>query len=377
VKAEMALFGTFDTMPLADLVQWIIDSRSSGRLVVTVETDETFLLFRDGDLTGVSSGDSLRLDFGQYLLAHGAIVPEVLQRTASAGIRGSALKKALLEDGTLEQRRLVTLEQQYALEILLDLFFFVEGSFHFAPVTAKTPFFDSAAQDEGLLEQPISTRNALMEAMRRLDEWRRIKEVFPSGFTVVSAVGEGGEDDPVWKTLRELKTPVAVSDLCVFMGVNRFSVYQRLYRLHGGGRIRIDEMNPGRANYAELGPMSTLVVNARLLIEEQQFEEAREVLSTILGLEPENREARALFKTLRESQLQYLYRQIPPHRTPVLTLSRAELATRSLSHRELYLAERLNGKWDVGMLVVATPLGELDTLRILRKLLHAGLVKLM
>jgi len=61
----------------------------------------------------------------------------------------------------------------------------------------------------------------------------------------------------------------------------------------------------------------------------------------------------------------------------VLTLSRPELATRSLSHRELYLAERLNGKWDVGMLVVATPLGELDTLRILRKLLHAGLVKLM
>jgi hypothetical protein len=77
-------------------------------------------------------------------------------------------------------------------------------------------------------------------------------------------------------------------------------------------------------------------------------------------------------RVLKNTQLEYLYVQVPPYKVPVLAVSREALKGFGFSPREHYLASRLNGKWDVGTLVVATPLGEMETLRILRKLLHAG-----
>ena len=60
----------------------------------------------------------------------------------------------------------------------------------------------------------------------------------------------------------------------------------------------------------------------------------------------------------------------------MLIVPRDELHRYDLSQRETYRASRLVGKWDVATLVVATPLGELETLRILSKFTHARIVKL-
>jgi hypothetical protein len=81
-------------------------------------------------------------------------------------------------------------------------------------------------------------------------------------------------------------------------------------------------------------------------------------------------------KRLRQAQLAYLYEQVPPHKVPVLAVSRGTLGALKLSPKENYLVSRLDGKWDVATLVVATPLGELETLRMLKKLLHAQIARL-
>ena len=41
-----------------------------------------------------------------------------------------------------------------------------------------------------------------------------------------------------------------------------------------------------------------------------------------------------------------------------------------------YLLQRIDGKWDVASLTLVTPLGELETLRLLKKLLHKRLIAL-
>jgi hypothetical protein len=45
-----------------------------------------------------------------------------------------------------------------------------------------------------------------------------------------------------------------------------------------------------------------------------------------------------------------------------------------LTPREKYLLARVNGARDVGALTVMTPLGELETLRALKKFHHLGVV---
>lgn len=373
----MPVFGTFDTMQLADVVQWILNTQATGTLIVTIETEETDLFFDHGDVVGVASGNSLRLDFGQALLARDLITEDQLHRAMGGNRDSSSLKTELLAQGILTVGQLNEAEKEYAFDTVLDLFFQQDGQFHFSSNKPGTEFLDSSKDaSDKLLASPIPTKSILMDAMRRLDEWNRIKEIFPSNFVVVSAVGEP-ETDPVWVALNVAKEPISVGDLCLRLGSGRFAVYERLFELYGKGKIALDEINPGQANFAELGSVETLVDNARVLIEEKQYDEAREILGTALNLEPENRIARELLKRLRSSQIEHLYQQIPPHKTPILALSRQDLTSMPLSSKESYLAARLNGKWDVGTLVVATPLGELETLRVLRKLIHAQIVQLI
>lgn len=367
----MPLFGTFDTMQLTDVIQWILQSRATGRLIITVDMEETNLLFREGDLYGVK-GESLRLDLGHYLLRHGIISEEQLQKLMRHRSTVGSVKARIVATEMLDYVTLVKYEREYAIEILMDLFFCMEGHFHFAADGGESAVEER--QELIRLEKPISTRNALMDVMRRMDEWNRIKEVFPSSLTVVRPMGES--DDFIHKSLVALQAPIAIGDFCVRLGLGRFSVYQRLYKLHQEGSILIDRMHAEKADHEALGPVRELIENARVLLNESQYEEARELLATIVNLEPENKEAKELYRALRQRQLTYLYEQIPPHKTPQLTISRERLQQMPLSHKEIFLGGRLNGKWDVGMLVVATSLDELDTLRVLRKLIHAGIVKL-
>ena len=360
-------------MPLTDVIQWILHSGASGRLVVTMDMEETLLSFKDGDIIEIS-GESLRLDLGHYLLRQGKITDDELQQLMQPRSAMRSIKARIVASNILDYPTLVNYERSYAMELLLDLVFITDGSFHFAHSDNDNQLDEDNYGHSLYLEKPIPTKTALFDVMRRMDEWHRIREVFPSNLTVVSAIGES--NDFLHRAMIDIGVPVAVGDLCMRLELGRFTVYEHLFNLHQKGLVTIDRMSQSHENHEALGPIRDLVENACVLLSERQYEEARELLSTILNLEPENQDARKLVRQLREEHLQYLYQQIPPHLTPVLTIDREKLKQMPLSQKEIFLGGRLNGKWDVGMLVVSTSLGELDTLRVLRKLIHAGIVKL-
>jgi len=370
------LFGTFDTMQLTDVLQWISETKNSGRLIVNIDADETHLLFNTGELQGISSGNSLRLDFGQYLFSKSLITEDKFKELLKVKSFSNRVE-LLVNHNILNEKEIIKYQRQYAFDIVLNLFFFNDGSFHFSNKNNSLNILSDDSNDF-IFIKTVSTLNILMNAMRRLDEWQRIKEVFPSPFTVVTLKAPLSENSNniILNNLQNLETSISIGDLSLQLDTNKFDVYKSLYQLYKDGKIKIDEMNPGKANFEHLGPIEDLVENAKILIAEHQFEEAREVLSTVISISPDNRETITLMRTLRSQYLAYLYEQIPPHKTPLLKISRAFIKTKKLSSKEQYLAERINGKWDVGMLVVATPLGELDTLRSLKKLIHAGIIYL-
>jgi hypothetical protein len=371
----MPLFGTFDTMQLSDLAQWIAETKQSGTLIITVDSDETYLVFEGGDIAAVATGGPLSMDAGQILLARRAVTEEEFTAAVAAGGHDKSAADVLVERGAVTRARVEELTREHAFTAVLDLFFHEEGSFHFSSASAGGPIALDDRPDTTPLDRPISTKKLALEAMRRLDDWGRIRSVLPSNLTVVYAY-DGASTSEVWRELRDLGGPVAVGDLCLRLRKSRFAVFKDLYDLHAQGLVGVDPMTLEIGGAAGLGSIGVLVDNARLLVQEEQFDEAREVLSTALSLEPENRDARALMKRLRQAQLAYLYEQMPPHKVPVLAVARGTLGALKLSPKENYLVSRLDGKWDVATLVVATPLGELETLRMLRKLLHAQIARL-
>lgn len=376
----MPLSGTFDTVPLSELLQWLGQTAKSGTLTVSVDMEETSLVLRDGDVIAVGSDDPLRLDLGQVLLANRRISQAQLDQVHQIHTKqGGSLDEALVLSGALTAEGLSELQAEHLFGVVLDLFFQQNGSFHFSPQGAAGGMLDELDEAQAVtLPRPISTQRILMESMRRVDEWTRIRQVFPNRFVVVHAL-VGPDATAPNATVGELASigrPISVGELCLRRGGDRFSVFRELFEAYNLGLVGLDLSPTGKDSQAHLGPSQLLMENARLLMGEQQFDEAREVLATLANLEPDDPEVRALMASLREEQLAHLYQLIPPHRTPVLACSREALDDSGMSPRERYLASRLSGKLDVATLVVATPLSELETLRVLRKLMHAGIARL-
>lgn len=371
----MPLSGTFDTMQLTDVIQWIHATHQSGTLTVSVELEDTHLIFDQGEVVAVGTDDPLRLDLGQTLLARGVINEAQLVYALRRTDGERSVVDVLVESGALEADDIGRYQVEHIFDYALDLFLHHEGSFLFSSAAStQLLLFPTEIPAENLLKHPISTQQLLLDAMRQLDEWQRIQALFPNPYVIVHAL-EGTTENRVWRELRRAGGLLSVGELTLRVGRSRFFVYKMLYEAYQAGLVAMDEQSSMPADNLRDEPVEMLLRNSRILLEEHQHEEAREVLATVLHVEPDNREARKLLSELRANHLVSLYQHVPPHRVPVLTLDADALAKLDLTPRENYLASRLDGHWDVASLVVATPLSELDTLRMLKKFLHAGIAR--
>jgi len=372
----MPLSGTFETMQLTDVIQWIHATSQSGTLTLSVDLEDTHLIFEQGEVVAVGTEDPLRLDLGQTLVARGVIDEEQLAHALRRSEGDRTVVDVLVQSGALDADDVGRYQMEHIFDYALDLFLHEDGSFLFSHAASSHQLlFPTEFPAENLLEHPISTQQLLMDAMRQLDEWQRIQAVFPNPYVIVHAL-EGTSDNRVWKELHRAGGLLSVGELTLRVGRSRFFVHKLLYEAYQSGLVAIDEQSSMPADATRDEPLEMLLRNARILLGEHQHEEARQVLATALNVEPNNREARTLLGELRGAHLASLYQLVPPHRVPVLALAPDALADLDLTPRERYLASRLDGRWDVASLVVATPLSELDTLRTLKKFLHAGIARL-
>ena len=372
----MSLAGAFTTMPLTDVLQWLHDSRRTGLLSITFEFEEVFLHITEGDITGVESDDPRALDVGELCRGRGVIDDAALQQAhATARATGRPLVEVLREEHVFSHTVIGEVRQDGAHELVLNLFVRREGRFHFSPTAAggAAPLLGRDLGREPPLAQPIATRGVLMEGMRRLDEWHRMLEVFPTEFAQAHALGR---DDrfPVLATLAARGEPMPVGELWARRRAERFRILEQLYGAWRAGLVAVDAGEGDGLDEPPPPPVDALVTNGKLLVEEHQYDEAATLLRSALDLDPFRADARDLLHRAREEQLAELYQTIPPYKVPVLRVPRERLARLPLSDRERQVASRISGKWDVGALALMLPVGELETLRILRKLAHVGAI---
>jgi hypothetical protein len=372
------LSGTFATMPFPELLQWLSDSRRSGALSVTLEFEERFLQLHEGNITSVESDDPRAHDLQEILRGRGLLDDAELERSAQlAASSGQGLSEVAALIKPTVRERIQEAQREQAVQAVLGLFLWRDGRFNFSDgVGAAEALLLGAPRRQGRLQRPIETREMLMEGMRRLDEWQRICAVLPSDYCQVHALG-AADDLPLTKELMKRGEPVALGGLWNRPGqADRFAVYEQLFQAWQRGLLAVDAQVHTPLVPDGQSPIDALVHNAQVLVDEQQWDEAAALLRSALDLDPFRPDARELLRRARDEQLAELYQLLPPFKVPSLTVARERLDRLPLSPRERHIAERINGRWDIGALSVVTPVGELETMRALKKLIHLGAVRL-
>jgi hypothetical protein len=372
------LSGTFATMPFADLLQWISDARRSGTLQIALEFEERYLRFVEGSIAAYGSDDPMARDLGRLCLLRGlcnedAILGAVEQQRRSH----MPLGDVLVSSGAVTHDALEEAVRGHVEETVLGLFLWPEGRFTYRDEIAP----EDVAQfmpPEYELHDSIPTRGILMEGMRRLDEWTRIVKVLPSDEVQLHALGPDPEL-PVLEEIAAHPLPPTLGQLLAEQGDSRFAVCAELFRAFEKGLIAVDAPSPeatARAQKTARGSTTVahLVQAAQSMIDEGQHDEAAALLRSALALDPFRADARELMKRSRERQLDALYAQLPVRAVPRIVRAGTEVP---LSTKERRVLSQVNGRWDVGALALTTGVGELETLRALRRLVHAGVVALV
>jgi uncharacterized protein DUF4388 len=374
------LSGTFATMPFADLLQWISDARRSGTLQVALEFEERYLRFVEGSIGAYGSDDPMARDLGRLCLMRGLCDESaILAAVEQQGKSHMPLGDVLVSSGVVSHEALEEAVRGHVEETVLGLFLWPEGRFTYrdeiAPeeVAANMP-------PEYELGEPIPTRAILMEGMRRLDEWTRIVKVLPSDDVQLHALGPA-EDLPVLEEIAAHPEPPTLGQLLAEQGDSRFAVCEQLFRAVEKGLVAVTAPSAeatARAQKTARGSTTVahLVQAAKAMVDEGQHDEAAALLRSALALDPFRADARELVKRSQHDQLQALYVDLPAHKVPRVTKKEMALRALPLSTKERRVLSQVNGRWDVAALTLTTGVGELETLRALRRLMRAGAVAL-
>ena len=169
----MALEGNISEFSLPEILQLISSQRKTGVLFLKQESDSAALDFEEGLITGgYYSRKGVQEDFSNYLFKTGILSEAELSRAeALQAQRRVPLEEVLIEEGFLTEDDFIEVIRFKIQEIMDEIFTWSEG--HYT--------FDLKAKLYARSKYPVrlSTDSFLMEGMRRMDEWYRIRKVIP------------------------------------------------------------------------------------------------------------------------------------------------------------------------------------------------------
>jgi tetratricopeptide (TPR) repeat protein len=366
----MSLKGDLRTMPLPDVLQWVATGRKTGTLHVERRSVQKRIILREGSIFSSWSNDP-RESLGQFLIRLGLLTEEQLFRALLAQEeRGRMLGSILVTDGVLTEDGLRRALKAKAEETVYDLFLWPSGLFEFR---------EGELPEDILITFDTPVTPVILEGIRRVDEWQRIREIFPtmdttfrlgtplpSGASAVEsqvvAFAEGG------KSLAEMSLELRRSE---------FETAALAFELHARGHIVVDRA-PAPAQASDpVGAIQALLALAYERLKEKRYDSALKAYEDVLALDRLNQHAKkgllaAVDARAREKQL----RAIPRDGVPSVCVDFATLTQQNLDPHEGFVLSRVNGQWDVQSILKLCPMGEDEAMLIFARLLDRKLIAL-
>jgi hypothetical protein len=363
----MSLSGNLRTMELSEILQWISSGHKTGTLHLERRSVQKKIVFRKGVIYTSWSNDP-RESLGQFLVRDGWISEEQLFRALlQQEQEGSLLGAILVSTGILTEDTLRQSLQQKAEETIYDLFLWPEGRFEFKEGELPT-----------LIEINMEVTGVILEGIRRVDEWTRIRAVFGSsraGFKVKDPKVRA--EDPAEARALELAAKGRnLAEIALDMHRSEFDAAALLFSLHERGML---EARPAPEQPAAdlVGTIQDLLAAGTKRLQERRYEEALAAYEEVLAMDRLNQHAKkGLIAVVEARGRDRALRKVPLEKVPVLCVDLAELTRMNFDAQEGFVLSRVNGEWDVRSILKLCPMGEEQALLIVSRLLERKVIRL-
>lgn len=238
----MALEGTLKDFGLPDVLEFIAQNRKTGVLTVQGKGDSSTVGFEEGQVIGAALSEKGKHEpLAEYVIRSGKLAPEkVMQILDMATTTQFPFEEIVLKGGYLKEEDLSELIRFKIQDIIDEIFTWKQGTYKFNP--------DESLYKESKFHVNLKTEGLIMEGLRRLDEWPRIQETFPS-----MSVALKKKDNPVLQVqlseeeaqvFKLLDTEQTVKAILAKSGIGKFRTLAALFHFLDLGLLEKIETKP-------------------------------------------------------------------------------------------------------------------------------------
>jgi hypothetical protein len=367
----MSLKGDLRTMPLPDILQWAASGRKTGTLHVVRRSIKKRIILRDGHVYSSWSNDP-RESLGQFLVRLRLATEEQLFRALLAQEeKGRPLGSILVADGVLGEEDLKRALRVKAEETIYDLFLWPAGEFEFHEG-------ESPADIPITIETPVTP--VILEGIRRIDEWQRIRAVFPTSETTFTRTSQPAPapGDPIEEETLALATAgKTLAEISLELRRSDFETAALVFGLHARGLLAVDCTVAESLGSDPVGATQELLALAYRRLGERRYDSAIKAYEDALTLDRLNQHAKKGLLAAQEARdRECLAQAVPRDRVPRIAVDLATLTRQNLDPHEGFVLSRVNGEWDVQSILRLCPMAEDETLLIFARLLDRKLIEL-
>ena len=367
----MSLTGNLRTMDLPEVLQWISGGRKTGTLHLDRGSIQKRIAFVDGIIDTSWSNDP-RESLGQFLVRDALVTEEQLFKALLRQEKeGRLIGVILVGDGAVSEDDLRRALQLKVGETIYDLFLWPEGNFKFR---------DGELPKPPGISVDLPVMGVIMEGARRIDEWARIRSVFPSAgtsFTVPKGIPASVTDREERKFLELAGPGRSLAAIALETRRSEFDTACRAFDLHQRGLLAVSRIQDTIPVGDATGLIRELLSMAAERFVQKRFDKAMEAYEQVLGVDRLNQDAKkGLISVVEARARERAVRGVHLDQVPVLLLEFKELTMQDLDAQEGFVVSRVNGEWDVRSILKLCPMTEDDALMIFARLLERGVIEL-
>ena len=361
-------------MSVPDLLQFLAAGRKTGTLKIGRGSIIKQIYLEEGFIVGSNSNDPKEL-IGQALLHYGKIAEDQLQLAMQIHRQsGDRLGRVLSSHGFVSDEDIIEVLRTRTLEIIYDLFIWDEAEFEFI---ADDPF-----PDDLIFRIQVDATSVIMDGIYRIDEWGRYRKVISSDRTFFE-LNSGwtkfvSESKEVREVLYNVEKGMTAAEICYNLHTTPFHASAVLFDLVDKGAIKVGgEVAEAPADSAPSPShtVSELLTLARAEMDDGNHEKALAIILSALDQEPQNSEAHDLREEAEKKFITQVFGNgLSPLSVPRLLVPLDELEHERLGPQEGFVLSRINGELNVDSILSVCPFREADTLRMIKKLLEAGVI---
>ena len=364
-------------MSIADLLQFLAAGRKTGTLKLGRGSIVKQIYLENGLIVGSTSNDPREL-LGQVLLHYGKIEEAQLQMGMDIQRQsGGKLGVILAERGFVSQDDVIEVLRTRTLEIIYDLFIWEEAEFE---------FFDNEPVPADLIRIQVNVTSVIMDGIYRIDEWTRYRRVIPSDrafFELNSGWTQSLHDSSkeVREVLYLVEKRMTAAEICYNMHTSLFHACALLFDLIDKNVIKVAGEATAPVETPDLSTLKLpqtvpeLLTLAQAELKEDNAENALAIIHSALEQEAQNPEAHRLQAEAEKKFVAQVYKNgLSPRAVARMIVTPEKLEHERLGPQEGFVLSRINGEADIESILSVCPFREADCLRMIKKLMDAGII---